>query len=267
MRSLNYLKSCAIMPFTASHIAAIIPLCWFKKFSISALAIGSMIPDFILFYPISAYSFTHSILGLPLFCLPIGLMVYLYFEHIGKYFCIDVLPRYIQRRLQHYRQPATSHNWLMIACSLLIGASTHVFWDGFTHSTGWAINLLPILNEPVEVLSASIPMHGFLQHISSVIGLIVVSLIAMIVLYRQPFTQDTHALPLMIRMVITCSFLLIPLCVLAFHWINGSNLISALTQMVIDTLTIGISLLFAYSLGYWLYLKNAKTESTKPLAQ
>ena len=67
------------MPFTISHIAAVLP--GYRVFTraniFSAAVIGSMVPDFGILLPgaISRME-THSITALCTFCLPVGLMTY-----------------------------------------------------------------------------------------------------------------------------------------------------------------------------------------------
>jgi len=73
------------MPFTPTHVLAILPIrlgC--KQLSLVALVIGSMIPDFALFYAIVPYDSSHSLEGLFGYCLPIGLWVYYLYEFSRK---------------------------------------------------------------------------------------------------------------------------------------------------------------------------------------
>ena len=67
------------MPFTVSHIAAVLPgYRWFTRANIfSAAVIGSMVPDFGLLAPgFLARWQTHSLEALFTFCLPVGLATY-----------------------------------------------------------------------------------------------------------------------------------------------------------------------------------------------
>lgn len=59
----------------------------------------------------------------------------------------------------------------LIVLSILIGAGTHLFWDGFTHEYGWAVSRLAFLSKSVlEIGSRSIPAFKFLQHLSTLSG-------------------------------------------------------------------------------------------------
>jgi len=68
------------VPFTVSHAAAVLPLERLGKhrLPLTALMVGSMAPDFgyVFSYEIGR-PFTHSLLGLFMFALPVGLAVWL----------------------------------------------------------------------------------------------------------------------------------------------------------------------------------------------
>ena len=92
------------MPFTPTHVLAVLPIrsiC--KQLSLTALVIGSIIPDFPLFYPILSYDFSHSLVGLLGYCLPSGLLVYYLYELVGKVFVIDLSPMWVKSRINSYR--------------------------------------------------------------------------------------------------------------------------------------------------------------------
>ena len=86
------------MPFTVSHIAAILPL--HKPLRrlglISAAAIGAMAPDLDLILPIRlTREQTHGFLALLTFCLPLGLVAWGLFQSLIKPALIEVLPSQI----------------------------------------------------------------------------------------------------------------------------------------------------------------------------
>src|SRR5690349_14740000 len=75
------------MPFTAAHPAAILPLAvrLSVPYGVSALAVGSMSPDFEYFlWRHAASTSGHSIDGLFVFCLPAGLIVLAAFHTLVK---------------------------------------------------------------------------------------------------------------------------------------------------------------------------------------
>ena len=75
------------MPFTISHIAAVLPLQKpLRRLGLlSAAAIGAMVPDMDLILPIRLpREQTHGQLALVTFCLPIGLAAWVLFQALIK---------------------------------------------------------------------------------------------------------------------------------------------------------------------------------------
>jgi hypothetical protein len=90
------------MPFTVSHVAAVLP--WHRPLRrlglISAATIGAMAPDLDLVLPIRlTREQTHGWLALLTFCLPVGLAVWALFQALIKPALIEVLPDRIYGRL------------------------------------------------------------------------------------------------------------------------------------------------------------------------
>lgn len=126
------------MPFTPAHILAIVPIVAIRRspLPLSALVIGSMIPDLPLFVAFAPdYGDTHSVGGLFTACLPLGLAAILAFQLAMKRPLFLLLPAVIQRHCGDasascLRGPRTV---IYAAIAVVIGAATHVFWDSFTH--------------------------------------------------------------------------------------------------------------------------------------
>jgi hypothetical protein len=164
------------MPFTLSHPAAAIPLArW--GLPLSALVVGSMSPDFFFYLrlmPPPWGHFSHSVAGLFLFCLPSSLLVLCCFHMLLKWSIISLLPHALQMRLVLPAAQFTFLPWsrfAMVVVAVLIGAATHLIWDSFTHGSGWAVDMLPILLNPVlEVGPTILPLYKVLQYLSTVAG-------------------------------------------------------------------------------------------------
>lgn len=164
------------MPFTVSHIAAVLPL--HKPLRrlglISAAAIGAMAPDLDLILPIHlAREQTHGRLALLTFCLPAGLAAWALFQALIKGALIEVLPNRIYGRLiaEHLgARLGSAKAWLYAALAVLFGALTHVVWDSFTHEDARGVRVLPVLGESGPELGGSWPLYRWLQHGSTVIG-------------------------------------------------------------------------------------------------
>jgi hypothetical protein len=165
------------MPFTVSHIAAVLPL--HKPLRrlglISAATIGAMAPDLDLILPIRlTREQTHGYLALLTFCLPVGLAAWALFQALIKPALIEVLPDRICGRLfaEHIGpRLASVQAWLSAALAVLFGALTHVVWDGLTHEEAGGVRILPMLEEGgSEPGGSTWLLYRWLQHGSTVLG-------------------------------------------------------------------------------------------------
>jgi hypothetical protein len=155
------------MPFTISHVAAVVPL-RNSKLSYSAMAIGSMSPDFSYILSLFGPHFEgHTLIGALTFSLPAALLVWSIYEHFLAKAWSVVFP-WIKTG-----PPGTTRTLVFV--SALFGVLTHVFWDGLTHQHGWAVQHLAVLRLSADFgVIASKPVFKYLQHLSSLIGLAVV---------------------------------------------------------------------------------------------
>lgn len=166
------------MPFTLSHPAAIGPL-WpitrRLRLPLAALAIGAMAPDFEFFLHLRPESrFSHSFGGLFTFCLPVGLAVYLFWEGYARVpvRSLLALPAAPTEPRTAWRAPTW---WVRVIVALLLGAATHVAWDGLTHGGYWGANLWPWLSTPAFTLRGeAVPWYNLFQHLSTAVGIAVV---------------------------------------------------------------------------------------------
>lgn len=168
------------MPFTVSHIAAVLPL--HKSLSrlglFSAAAIGAMTPDLDVILPISlTREQTHGHLALLTFCLPVGLATWAVFQALIKPALIEVLPNRVYVRLcaEHLGPRLGSMKvWFYAALAVLFGALTHLILDGFTHEDGRGARMLLAFGESgPEADGSPSRLYRWLQHGSSVFGLVV----------------------------------------------------------------------------------------------
>jgi hypothetical protein len=161
------------MPFTFSHPAAVLPLAR-RNLSISGLVIGSMIPDLVYFLRLMPLrDFTHSIPGLLLYCLPVGMAVLWLYHAWLKAPLAALFPEFqglISGSGEEFRfLPA--RRLAVLSLSILIGAITHIFWDGFTHEDGWALHYFPFLGDTALDLGFDrISLTRVLHHAGSVLG-------------------------------------------------------------------------------------------------
>jgi hypothetical protein len=164
------------MPFTISHIAAVIPLNY-KGLVTSALVVGSVMPDLAYFVHFEGFNryLGHSIRGLFTFCLPAGLAIWLVFQIFARRPLFALLPASHQRRLLPYLQGFPYKSWRLIIRSLVslgIGTLSHLAWDSFTHDHGFIVqNVAPLRQAIFEIDGTSIYAFSILQHGSTVLGL------------------------------------------------------------------------------------------------
>lgn len=162
------------MPFTISHAAAAVPLARLRL-PLSALVIGSMSPDFYYFIFLDTTNrFSHTLPGLFLFCLPVGMVALWLYHRVLKRPMLDLLPDAVQRRAAPLAAPFPffpARRFVVLSVAVVLGAVTHIVWDAFTGSTLWGVELLPVLRETINMGPAG-QMAGYrvLQHGSTVIG-------------------------------------------------------------------------------------------------
>lgn len=186
------------MPFTFSHPAIVLPLNRFSKnwISTAGLIIGSMTPDFEYFIRMRVESvYSHTWVGLFWFDLPLGLFLTLVYQVFVKDNLIDNLPIGLNRRFSRFKGICTGAYSLrylvIIGLSVLVGALSHILWDGFTHPDGCFVKLIPALSAMVQLGSHHLYIYNIIQHASTLIGGIVI----VIAIYTLPLgvrTKNQH---------------------------------------------------------------------------
>ena len=148
------------MPYTLSHVAAVLPFSrqLARLQILSAMVIGSMVPDFGYLLPIHPLrAATHSAVSLVTFSLPLGLLSYWIFQRWMKAPLFNLLPDQAYLRWRPFSAPATwtsPRQWLLAACGVLLGAVIHLVWDGFTHEGARGMRMMP---EPMPPASRTMP--------------------------------------------------------------------------------------------------------------
>lgn len=155
------------MPFTISHIAAVLPLrrhCSVDEFA--ALAVGSVMPDMHYFLPLLRKNWplpSHQLISLPLFCLPVGWLLWRLWRPLWTAAGNTVQP-----------MPA----WWRVLLALSIGTLTHLAWDACTHAS-YGLGPYLLLGQPLFSIGyATFSRANLLQYISSVAGLVFLALAA-----------------------------------------------------------------------------------------
>jgi hypothetical protein len=159
------------MPFTVSHAAAALPVRrWMPILPLDALIAGTMSPDFEYVLRLAVRGrYWHTPAGLVLACVPAVLLVVWIWRALVAPALRPLLPggmRPVDAPAPFLR-PGTL---VATAAAALVGAMTHVLWDGFTHRTGWAVLRIPQLADPALPLGLHLPWYNVLQHLSTLGG-------------------------------------------------------------------------------------------------
>ncbi|MET8943449.1 DUF4184 family protein [Streptomyces sp. NPDC004542] len=89
-------------------------------------------------------------------------------------------------------RPASVGLWYV---SAVLGASTHVVWDAFTHHDRWGVRLFPVLGRS----AAGVPVHWYLQYGSSLVAALVTAAWVGRAVRRMPSSGPVGVPPLSAR--------------------------------------------------------------------
>jgi hypothetical protein len=171
------------VPFTVSHVAAVLPAVGRSdRLPAAALVIGSMTPDYPWFLTHGRTSgLSHSVLGLVTVDLAVGMLAVVLWWRWAQAPVRDLVPRPLGTRLPQARGLA-GRRLPDAALAVVVGALTHLVWDSFTHEGRWGVELVPWLRDA----QGSRAGYGWAQDASSVVGLAVLGIWAARRLARTP---------------------------------------------------------------------------------
>lgn len=170
------------MPFTLAHPAAVLPLRNAKYLRTAPLIIGAMVPDAPYYLPEflkhrALRIDTHSLAASWSFDLPLGLAL-LACTVLLREPLTALLPArarwHCLNALEPFRRSAIE--WLWAPLAILIGIGTHLLWDSFTHSEGWAVQHIAFLRQTVTIGDYTGEINHILQYLSSAVGLAIMAL-------------------------------------------------------------------------------------------
>ncbi|MFK3678685.1 DUF4184 family protein [Microbacterium sp. NPDC090218] len=197
------------MPFTPSHALVALP---FVRTPLvpAAIAIGAMTPDLPLFVRGVGlnYTFTHTF-GNVLWTALLAFVLFLLWRVVLRPAVPELAPLWLARRLPEEwgdrgavaagRAVGVGEKRsypVLLAVSFLIGVLSHIVWDLFTHENRWGVQLFPAL----DGMWGPLPGFKWLQYGSSVIGLIVIGVWALLWLRRRASRADVvQSLPQVVR--------------------------------------------------------------------
>lgn len=169
------------MPFTPAHTAIVLPFLRVNFLPATALVIGSMSPDFEYFLKFSVDGIHgHTWPGLFYFDLPLTFILAAVYHQVVRKNLIQNLPAFLQSRIKTEKPfdflASVKGNWLGFAVAALLGAASHILWDGFTHGNGFFVRYFDFYDGAyVPFQGVDYPLWYALQHISTVVGLIIVA--------------------------------------------------------------------------------------------
>jgi len=167
------------MPFTLAHPAAVLPLRGRRYLATAPLIIGALAPDLPYYMPGALARYlpeTHNVAGAFTSCLALGLLLLAAIFVLRRPLTALLAPRarfLCLRALAGLRRPSA---WLLAVPALLVGTWTHLLWDSFTHSDGWAVRRIAALSAPVTIGPYTAQVCHVLQYLSSVFGLVVLAI-------------------------------------------------------------------------------------------
>ena len=182
------------MPFTASHAVVALPFIRTPLVP-AAIAIGAMTPDLPLFVRGVGlnYSFTHTF-GNIVWTAALAFVLFLVWRVVLRPAVPELAPSWLARRVPgdwsdggmtaiRAAVGVGRGRWypVLLAVSFLIGVSSHILWDLFTHEGRAGVQLLPEL----DAMWGPLPGFKWLQHGSSVIGLVIIGIWALLWLRRS----------------------------------------------------------------------------------
>ena len=195
------------MPFTPSHAVVALPFIR-TPLPTAALAIGAMAPDVPLFVPAfpEPYEMTHSFAWLPV-TVVVALGLLLVWRCVLRPAMRELAPDWLAARLPQEWDAGAGEGLrgvfarrdgfrssvggaVLVLATLAIGVASHIAWDAFTHEGRWGMTALDL-----AVRWGALPAYKWLQYGSSVMGLVVIGLWAVLWLRRRRPASVSRVLP------------------------------------------------------------------------
>jgi hypothetical protein len=227
-----------------------------------------MAPDFRYFFNLAPRGhFGHSLNGVFVFCLPVGLAVLWIFQTVMKLPLISLAPEPHQQRLVALAKPfrwGGAGRFTLIIASLLLGSISHLAWDAFTHERGLVVRNVPDMRVPLEEFGTPRPLYNLLQHGSSVLGL------ALLAFWYWRWLKRTPAQPVplylqttsRVKVWILSSILTVATGVSFFYAYFRSYRLESVSIFAGTFVATIMSVVFVAALGFssWWHLSNKKQQ-------
>ncbi len=250
------------MPLTISHPAAVIPL---QKLGLplSALVIGSMMPDFEFFLRFSSDRVVgHTIPGIFLFCLPVGFIILFLFHTVIKKPLLSLSPQTHRNRIAAGAEFKffPLKQCFKIIFALLIGILSHLFLDSLTHENSFFTSLIPwlsfsILNTPFGSLRIYFVLQQFLSFIGFLLIIRWYSIWYKNVIHTHLHTslmnrnQKTKVLLLMIILTLVTTAVIVPIITFSGNSLHDAGLYKAIiSNTAVVSVSVTLMVLCLYSI-------------------
>lgn len=247
------------MPLTFSHPAAILPLTG-RRLPTAALVVGSMAPDLYYFVRMVASGrFGHTLLGLFVFCLPVGLVVLWIVDRILWEPMAALAPDGLRERLAAHPRPAlwTKDVLGATALAVLLGAVTHDLWDAFTHGGTWASAAIPALRQTADFGSlGTLHLYEIAQHASTAFGLIVLFAAGLFWWRRAPRTAVSPGLPTASRIAWLSSMAAVGAAAGLTRGVIRLNLSASVADLIGTTIVVSTAVAFWLAVAYSLAVRH-----------
>jgi hypothetical protein len=169
------------MPFTFAHPAIVLPFQFLKKYklSLTALIIGSIVPDFEYFIKMKGERQNgHSLAGIFWFDLPLAILLSFIFHLLVRNPLLSNLPTFIQRKFLEEKRfdwvKFCKTNAPIVLLSFIIGIVSHLFLDGFTNKNGFFVQHIPLLQQYIRTDYTSIYFNNILSYLLSFVGCLII---------------------------------------------------------------------------------------------
>ncbi|MET3195185.1 DUF4184 family protein [Bacillus sp. OAE603] len=163
------------MPLTFAHPAAVLPFSRKSRYiNFSAMVLGSMAPDFEYFLrgqPIGEVG--HTFTGFIFYNLPLVSLIYLIYHLFVHQPLMNHLPVFLQDNYSNRLESKNTLKLVVFIYSAIFGMFTHIAWDSFTHINGYMVLMFPaVFTNTYNIYGFNIPLYKFLQHGSTLFGII-----------------------------------------------------------------------------------------------
>jgi len=171
------------MPFTPAHTAILFPARWINPAYISwtALIIGSMVPDAEYFIWLNSGSYlSHTLWGILVFNIPLTFLLAIAWHSFIRKGLVQKIPFIKNKYSKNYILDfpiLLKKNFIVFSISAIIGITSHLFWDSFCHAKGFMVHRIPYLIDYLSVYGHQIRWCYVCWYLSTVIGLIIISII------------------------------------------------------------------------------------------